>query len=296
MTAEVNWGVPETKTLFEVLMERIAVILNDMVVRDQAKVFLHDRIWPHGRLPEFCAVDPVAAMKMVDDLEAQFGLPEKPEADGLCDDEGCPHHGTPHICITTPLTDEQVAEIERAHAETADAILTAGSAFARSLIASAQGNREPLTGKFAAGAMVGPSLTIQVAQEHEPEYEMHLEIITEAIDGAAYAFHAANVRAGWWSDLQTGQPVERNVFEMLGLIHSEISEGFEGHRKGLRDDKLPHHPMIAVELADAVIRIFDLAGAMDINLGSIIAEKARFNQTRADHKPEARLAAGGKAV
>jgi NTP pyrophosphatase (non-canonical NTP hydrolase) len=50
-----------------------------------------------------------------------------------------------------------------------------------------------------------------------------------------------------------------------------------------------------VELADAVIRIFDLAGAYGMDLGGAIAEKMSFNADRPDHKPENRAAVGGKS-
>lgn len=111
------------------------------------------------------------------------------------------------------------------------------------------------------------------------------------------ACHGASVRGGWWHDLQTGEPLhgKRNVGEMLCLVHSEISEAMEGHRKRLMDDKLPHRPMIEVELADAVIRIADLAGGLNLDLGGAIAEKLAYNAQRSDHKPEARRADGGKA-
>ena len=85
------------------------------------------------------------------------------------------------------------------------------------------------------------------------------------------------------------------VAQKLCLTHSEVSEGMEGHRKGLMDDKLPHRSMLEVELADAVIRIFDLAGAMRMDLGGAIAEKLAFNAQRPDHKLENRMKAGGKA-
>lgn len=104
--------------------------------------------------------------------------------------------------------------------------------------------------------------------------------------------HSANER--WWIDLETGQRKERNVGELLCLIHSEISEAMEGHRKGLPDDKLPHRSMFEVELADALIRIFDLAGGMGLDLGGAFVEKMNFNAVREDHKREARMAAGGK--
>jgi len=69
-----------------------------------------------------------------------------------------------------------------------------------------------------------------------------------------------------------GQPPKVNVPERLMLIVSEIAEAMEGHRKGLMDDKLPTRPMLEVELADAVIRIFDLGGGLSLDLGGAIAE------------------------
>ncbi len=107
--------------------------------------------------------------------------------------------------------------------------------------------------------------------------------------------HAAAVEGGWWHDIHTGEPIKRNVGELLCLVHSEISEAMEAHRKGLKDDKLPHRPGIEVELADAIIRIADLAGGLNLDLAGAVVEKLEYNAKRADHKPENRRAAGGKA-
>jgi NTP pyrophosphatase (non-canonical NTP hydrolase) len=121
--------------------------------------------------------------------------------------------------------------------------------------------------------------------------------------------HEASASAGWWkNDKRDLRLVIRDpandaerllagalVSQKLCLIHSEVSEAMEGHRKGLMDDKLPHRSMVEVELADAVIRIADLAGALGLDMGGAIAEKMAFNAHRPDHKPEARVAAGGKA-
>lgn len=104
--------------------------------------------------------------------------------------------------------------------------------------------------------------------------------------------HAANIK--WWKDPATGKSMERNKGELLCLIHSEISEAMEGERKNLMDDKLPHRRMAEVELADALIRIFDYAGAFGYDLQGAFDEKMAFNAHREDHKHEARLAAGGK--
>lgn len=115
-----------------------------------------------------------------------------------------------------------------------------------------------------------------------------------ALDGLtvlAADLHQKNVDAGWW-DHGTGKYV---IGTKIALIHSEVSEAMEGHRKGLMDDKLPHRPMVEVELADVLIRVFDLAGALNLDLSGAVREKLAFNAQRADHKPEARAAAGGKA-
>ena len=108
--------------------------------------------------------------------------------------------------------------------------------------------------------------------------------------------HGASLAAGWWTDLDTGESlIGKNTPEKLMLIVTEVAEAMEGHRKGLQDEKLPHRPMIEVELADAVIRIADLAGSLGLDLGGAIAEKMAFNATREDHRPEVRRLAGGKA-
>jgi NTP pyrophosphatase (non-canonical NTP hydrolase) len=122
-------------------------------------------------------------------------------------------------------------------------------------------------------------------------------LIVQAGQTLQAACFGASTKAGWWHN-KDGSPVKANPYAFsnkLCLIHSEISEAMEADRKGLMDDKIPHRRGAEVELADAVIRIFDLAGAYGMDLGSAIAEKMAFNESRADHKPEARAAAGGKA-
>jgi NTP pyrophosphatase (non-canonical NTP hydrolase) len=119
----------------------------------------------------------------------------------------------------------------------------------------------------------------------------------DTINALSAEIHDDNVKAGWWTDLKTGESLvgKRNVPEMLCLVHSEVSEAMEGYRKSLMDDKLPHRTMFEVELADVFIRIFDLAGAFKLDLGGAIAEKRAFNASRADHKVANRLKEGGKA-
>lgn len=106
--------------------------------------------------------------------------------------------------------------------------------------------------------------------------------------------YKASKDAGWHTNLETGELIDRNKGEMLCLIHSEISEAMEGERKGLMDDHLPERPMVEVELADAVIRIMDYAGRFGYDLGGAVIEKLEYNANRADHKLENRTKEGGK--
>lgn len=99
----------------------------------------------------------------------------------------------------------------------------------------------------------------------------------------------ASVTAGWWDTDQ-----DQNIPTKIALIHSEISEALEGFRKGKQDDHLPHRASIEVELADAMIRIGDLAGRLGLDLGTAIQEKMEYNKHRLDHKREVRAAEGGK--
>lgn len=113
-----------------------------------------------------------------------------------------------------------------------------------------------------------------------------------AINALAAHLHAKSSAAGWWDGVDANDPYVAAT--KLMLIVSEVSEAMEGMRKDLMDDKLPHRKMGEVELADALIRICDLAAARGYDLGGAVVEKVAYNDNRADHKPEARAAAGGK--
>ena len=134
-----------------------------------------------------------------------------------------------------------------------------------------------------------------------------------AINELCAIVHKANEK--WWVDLESGLPLKRNVPEMLMLTISELAEAgedspqysillmevvkslsraMEGHRKAKMDDKLPWRRMFEVELADAIIRIFDIAAGLELDLGGAFVEKMAFNAEREDHKLENRRAEGGK--
>lgn len=104
--------------------------------------------------------------------------------------------------------------------------------------------------------------------------------------------HQAN--AHWWRNPETGETLDRNFGEMIALAHGELSEALEGHRKDAQDDHLPEFKSVDVELADVMIRVFDIAGGLKIDLGKALVAKLQYNATRADHTDAARTAPGGK--
>jgi NTP pyrophosphatase (non-canonical NTP hydrolase) len=117
-----------------------------------------------------------------------------------------------------------------------------------------------------------------------------------------------NIKQGWRdkSDaitkvLEDNAPSLVPVFEnyligtMIALIHSELSEALEAQRKNLMDDHLPNRKGIEAELADAIIRIFDLSAQQGLDIGGAVVEKFLYNMKRPDHKKENRALPGGKS-
>lgn len=92
---------------------------------------------------------------------------------------------------------------------------------------------------------------------------------------------------------------EKNIGEMLCLIHSEVSEALEADRSGKYCNKSMGHATIAYaeddfkqaykdyvkgtfeeEMADIIIRVLDLCAFKNIDLEMHIRAKMRFNSLR----------------
>lgn len=112
------------------------------------------------------------------------------------------------------------------------------------------------------------------------------------LDNYAREVHKANEK--WWVSLDDNSRILRNKGELLMLVVFELSEALEGDRKGLMDDKLPQYKMFDVEIVDALIRLFDIAGAYIPNLEEIYQAKMEYNKNREDHSLDHRKSMQGK--
>jgi len=95
--------------------------------------------------------------------------------------------------------------------------------------------------------------------------------------------HRLSVEKGWWKK-------DPNIASKLMLVVSELAEALEEYRKtsdqklscvyySQASDSLFPKPE-GFELADAMIRIADIAGELNIDLDAAIQQKHRFNQSR----------------
>lgn len=89
--------------------------------------------------------------------------------------------------------------------------------------------------------------------------------------------HEANKAKGFYSP-----PL--SVVEMLALVHSEVSEAVEAERAGdhrLRISETGKPEGTPSELADVIIRVLDICGYLNIDIGDALETKLAYNKTRA---------------
>lgn len=82
--------------------------------------------------------------------------------------------------------------------------------------------------------------------------------------------HVYAIEKGWWEN-------KREIPELLCLVHSEISEALEGYRNHLQPGE---KGWVGEELADAVIRIWDMCEYLGIDIVDEINKKHQTNLDR----------------
>lgn len=93
--------------------------------------------------------------------------------------------------------------------------------------------------------------------------------------------HEQAVDKGFWLINPDGSIGKRNLGELLMLIVSELGESCEGLRNNNPpSNHIPKFSLMEEELADAMIRIGDMAQATGCKLEEAINAKFLFNNTR----------------
>ena len=101
-----------------------------------------------------------------------------------------------------------------------------------------------------------------------------MDLFVSEFDMISDYVHATAVSKGWWDE-------DRNDGELIALIHSELSEALEALRAGNPPDcKIPAFSGLEVELADAIIRIMDMAAARRLDVAGALMAKIKYNQGR----------------
>ncbi len=103
-------------------------------------------------------------------------------------------------------------------------------------------------------------------------------VVLNAIEVLIYQSHQNAVLHGFYENLE-----DQKVGIKVALMHTELSELFEGHRKGkdtLPDEHCPDFTNEEIELSDLLIRAFDYAGWRNLRLGPALLAKHEYNKQR----------------
>lgn len=139
-------------------------------------------------------------------------------------------------------------------------------------------------------------------------------IILDALEFLRDKCHQNSINKGFWDEDKRTYTVEGcngleevvvvtkpwNFGEKIALIHSELSEMFEAWRKnqhfsdkdinivdprfkplpGQIQDGTRRMTAIEEEMADVIIRVLDLCGKLDIDVGRVVLAKMQYNEAR----------------
>lgn len=163
------------------------------------------------------------------------------------------------------------------------------------------------------GDKIGDVLAVEVIDENKvlpTAYyrQSNADKLLHTINEAAHSIYLANKKQGFWGAEDADPKTSRNFGEMLMLVTSELGEAMEAHRKDKFASWDAYNSIIKAtpedateaeslllkrqafktyikdsaedEIADAIIRLLDMAGGLGIDLFRHINAKLDYNSSR----------------